>query len=312
MYLISVIVPVFNTNPHFLKKCLLSLTKQSYRSLEILIIDSSTNEDTISFINDFSNIDPRIKVIRSLKNVSLQRNIGIDCSNGDLIAFVDSDDYLNNDYFKKMIETMIYNKADIVFPQLIKELYSNNIIINKSVLDTIPIYEDIDEKNFFVGTEKNRLVNPVKLYKRSLIGDTRFRSDLSHGEDMLFNYSLANKGFKAIFCPDAFYTFTAIDGSNAALKRFSKSSIKIVFVMFKMIKKYHDKNDDNYQGMYYQFCYLFNTYYYGFIKTNKFLWVIRFTKLRVYYFLKNRTFSNFIYMFFPFTRKIIKYILKRQ
>lgn len=309
---ISVVVPVFNTPPFFLKKCFDSICNQTYENIEILVVDSSDSEATISFIHNYLKKDRRFVLINSEKGVSLQRNNGINYATGNLVAFVDSDDYISNTYFETLLKTMSESNADIVFPQLVKETYVDNKVVEKVILETRPVNELIDKSNFFVGTEKNRLVNPVKLYKRSLIGETRFRIDLSHGEDMIFNYELSEKGYRAVFCNQATYIFSAIKGNNAALKRLSKTSINIVSVMYKLLKSNKNNINENYEGMYFQFSYLFNSYFYAFVKTNNTIWLIRFLKYRFFYLKRNHSPKDLAYLLFPYTRKFLKKIFRRK
>jgi len=307
---ISIIIPVYNTPTFLLKKCFDSIRNQSYKNIEVIIIDSSVGEETIQFIQKYVELDNRFVYFQSKKGVSIQRNIGISKSNGELIAFIDSDDYISADYLEIMYECLEKYGADIVYPRLVKETYENGELVRQSCLETKPVFEIITDKNFFIGTEHNRLVNPVKLYKRKLIGETRFREDLSHGEDMIFNYDLSKKGFKAIYCENAIYTFTAIQGTNAALKRLNKTSTKIVEVMYKLLKANKKNRGDNYDGMYFQFSYLFNTYYYAFVKNNKTFWMIAFLKYRLFYLRRNHTFKDIVYMLFPYCRKIIKNLFR--
>lgn len=311
--LISVVIPVYNTNTSFLSKCLASISNQSYENIEVLIIDSSTNSDTEKVISDFKRIDNRFIVLRSEKGVSKQRNLGIESASGKYIAFVDSDDYIHKDYFSNMLRCLIRYNADLVFPQLIKETYANDVLLNTYILPTEPIVDRITENNFFVNTEKNRLVNPIKMYKRELIGLTRFREDLTHGEDMIFNFELSKKTFVSHFSPESIYVFTGTVKDSAAKKRFNKNGIKIIDVMYKLYKKGRKKYPkDNAEGIYYQFSYLFTIYYYEAVRQNKIIYLLRFSKYRFLYLRSCKSWKDYFYILFPLIRKLAKKIMRRH
>ena len=104
--MISVIIPVYNT-AKYVGKCIESIINQSYKNLEILIIDDASTDSSFDICKDYADTDKRIKIIRNDINIGLSgsRNIGIDISKGKYIAFVDSDDYIT----RKYIETLYFN-----------------------------------------------------------------------------------------------------------------------------------------------------------------------------------------------------------
>ena len=100
---ISVIVPVYNTEK-FLSQCLGSIVNQTYKNLEILIIDDGSPDKSDAVYEKYAMQDNRIKIIKQ-KNagISAARNAGLRFATGDWVHFVDSDDYLDIDYYEKMI-----------------------------------------------------------------------------------------------------------------------------------------------------------------------------------------------------------------
>ena len=102
--MISVIVNVFN-GEKYIKKCLDSIINQTYKDLEILIIDDGSIDSTLSICKKYK--DKRIRII-SGKNIgiSLSRNIGLDNARGDYLFFVDSDDYIEKDTIKYLYDNI--------------------------------------------------------------------------------------------------------------------------------------------------------------------------------------------------------------
>ena len=110
--LISVIIPAFNAEK-YIAKCVESIMKNSYKNLEIIIVNDGSRDDTLSIAEDLKKSDSRISVVNQENGgVSRARNNGLDIAKGEYVAFIDSDDYISEDYFEKLIsETK--NGADI-------------------------------------------------------------------------------------------------------------------------------------------------------------------------------------------------------
>ncbi len=111
--LISVIVPVFNTEP-YLEKCLGSLIKQSYRNIEIIAVDDGSTDGSRAILERFALMDPRIKAIHiEHDGVSAARNKGLDAASGDWLMFGDSDDYVEEDFCAHALENVVKDNAEI-------------------------------------------------------------------------------------------------------------------------------------------------------------------------------------------------------
>ena len=108
---VSIIIPVYNSSK-YLEECINSVVKQSYKNLEIIIVNDKSTDNSLYIINSFN--DKRIKIINLDKNsgVSIARNEGVKSSTGDLICFLDSDDYWNLKKIEKQVK-FIKNKAFI-------------------------------------------------------------------------------------------------------------------------------------------------------------------------------------------------------
>ena len=111
--LVSVIVPVYNVKP-YLNKCIESIVKQSYRNLEIILIDDGSDDGSSEICDLWSLRDGRIRVIhQENRGLSGARNSGIDVSSGDYILFVDSDDLVGPDLVSHCIEVMSQTDSDV-------------------------------------------------------------------------------------------------------------------------------------------------------------------------------------------------------
>lgn len=181
---ISIIVPVYNTEK-YLGRCIESIRNQTYSNLEIILVDDGSNDDSLKICHMYAEKDDRIKVLHT-KNfgVSNARNIGIKCSTGEYIGFIDSDDYIE----KTMYETLVHYFDDKVLPICTYNMVDENkrILERKDIVDTVGL---VPVKDFFLLCENILLNSPVnKLYESDIIkkNNIRFDTDLSLGEDFLF------------------------------------------------------------------------------------------------------------------------------
>ena len=111
----SVIVPVYNVEK-YINECLSSLINQTYKNIEIVVINDGSSDNSLSLIEEYSRIDDRIRVIDQ-KNMGLgyTRNVGIDNAVGDYILFVDSDDYISLNTCEEIEAVLSYNnEVDII------------------------------------------------------------------------------------------------------------------------------------------------------------------------------------------------------
>lgn len=112
--LVSVIVPAYNVES-YISTCVESVVGQTYKHIEIILIDDGSVDSTGSILDGFSVEDERIKVIHQKNSgVSSARNRGLDEAMGDFVMFIDSDDWIDRDMVEKMVDTSLSEKADIV------------------------------------------------------------------------------------------------------------------------------------------------------------------------------------------------------
>lgn len=171
---ISVIVPVYNVEK-YLDKCLESIIKQTYKNLEIIIIDDGSTDKSGLICDKYTKKDNRIKVIhQENKGLGASRNIGLRMITGDFISFVDSDDFLSLDYFDYLYYLLLKNKADIVCCSIKKKINKNKIKIYDS--------KEALKKMFLFEIDTCVM---SKLYKKEVLKDLKFQEDVIY-EDILF------------------------------------------------------------------------------------------------------------------------------
>lgn len=113
--MISVIVPVYNVEM-YLDKCIKSITEQTYKDLEIILVDDGSTDHSLEICKKWASFDDRIIVLHKENGgVSSARNLGLDIASGEYVAFVDSDDWIEPNMYEEMLNNAIDNNADCVF-----------------------------------------------------------------------------------------------------------------------------------------------------------------------------------------------------
>ena len=203
--LISVIVPVYKVE-QYLEKCIISIINQSYKNLEIILVDDGSPDDCPMICDRWAKKDSRIRVIHK-KNGGLSdaRNVGISLAKGMYVCFVDSDDYISEKFVETLYDLIISCHTDISAVRF-KEVTSNNEQIEKiTENEEIIIFdgEDALRQLFSNVTFANYAWN--KMYKRELFDDVKFPVNRKM-EDLGTTYNLLIKAKKIAFSTKSLYS----------------------------------------------------------------------------------------------------------
>lgn len=171
---VSVIIPVYNVEK-YLSRCVKSVMEQTYKDLEIILVDDGSTDNSGKLCDDFASKDERIIVIHKENGgLSSARNVGIEAAKGDAFFFLDSDDYISVDCIKKMVSLMESKSAEIsivqmkYIPENVNEECENNeqekvIVMNSEQAIKESLYQRL-----------YTCCAPAKLYKRDVVGNIRF------------------------------------------------------------------------------------------------------------------------------------------
>lgn len=201
--LISIVVPVYNSEL-YLKQSIESIVNQTYKKLEIILVDDGSTDSSSSICDQFSIKDKRIKVIHKENGgVSSARNIGMDVASGEWICFVDSDDTVENKFIETMVSKWNEPNIDLIITS-IKDIYSHKETSRNIKQQLSGVFFDDYYKliNFLRG--------PVaKLYKLDIIKKhrVRFPEKISRGEDQIFNFKFYQYVSKYLFINKCLYNY---------------------------------------------------------------------------------------------------------
>lgn len=137
--LISIIVPVYNVE-EYLPKCLDSIVNQTYKNLEIILVDDGSTDNSSKICDKYGEKDKRIKVIHKENAGVVEARIsGVNNSSANYIMFIDSDDFIDTKMIKTMWDSMTYTNVDLVCCQYF-DYYDENTIIESPVRPEIGLY----------------------------------------------------------------------------------------------------------------------------------------------------------------------------
>lgn len=167
--LISIIVPVYNVE-HYLKKCVDSICHETYRNLEIILVDDGSTDRSGSLCDEFATSDSRIRVIhKSNGGLSDARNVGMELASGEWWMFVDSDDYIAPDAVETLLRAAIENHCEIAVCNMMR-IYEDG--------EQEPFYCPVTEPTIWAGEQRfETLRQPSvcnKLFRADLFKEIRF------------------------------------------------------------------------------------------------------------------------------------------
>ena len=209
--LVSVIVPVYNVK-NTLCFCIDSICKQTYKNLEIIIVDDGSTDGSSKICDRLAHSDSRIKVFHKENGgLSDARNYGLKFSNGEIVSFVDSDDVIHYRFYEVLLSYLYKYNADIVSSSIVDfynfddELADN---IQKKISCTdVYLYENSNIlKEYFNPLSSRKIHHQVciKLYDRNVLNNITFDFGKLH-EDLFFTYKVLNESNRFVFVNECLY-----------------------------------------------------------------------------------------------------------
>lgn len=218
--LISVIMPIYKTEEKHLRKAIESVINQSYRELEIVLVDDGSPDQCGAICDAYAGTDNRIRVIHKKNGgVSSARNYGLEAITGDYIFFVDSDDTLKGNAIEVLFAIVQKTDADIVICSCkhVKEKNDDNAIYDDAhqCLKTVESAEAIKNLsyNIHVFDELEPTAVWGKLYKKSAVQNLKFNENMNVGEDFVFNYFAIYKAKVVTYCNLKLYNYNFVETS---------------------------------------------------------------------------------------------------
>ena len=260
--LISIIVPVYNAE-NYIAKCIESLINQTYKNIEIILVDDGSTDKSAIICDEYAKKDSRIFVLHQKNGgVSRARNNGIKIAKGDFIAFVDCDDFVNVDMYEKLLNKQQENDFDIVFCRL-NEICDDKIIkVHEDKLqalcDTLDISYFVNQERFSTKNNKVHIKHCVwrglwrSLYKKELLDDVKFDETFSMGEDVCLLIELFTKfNLRLGVVDDYLYNYVIRQGSlcrdtsafEARINKIKSDTLNFENCISKILEKHPNKEE---------------------------------------------------------------------
>ena len=208
--LISVIVPVYNVE-RYLAACLDSILSQSYRNLEVIVINDGSTDFSLQIAETYAEKDDRVKIYsHNNEGLSQARNRGLEVATGEFLTFVDSDEMLLSEALEVMWEAMRNNSADLVEGNIIRGKIHGEI---KNELPFKTYTYNPEEAIADVLYQKRLLPSACgKLFKRNLFEDLKFEPGILY-EDLNIFYRILERCHKIVWIEYPVYFYRMTEGS---------------------------------------------------------------------------------------------------
>lgn len=231
---VSIIIPVYNAEKTIIK-CINSIINQTYKNIEIIIVDDGSSDNTKKILKAYSNIENLILVFKSNEGVSISRNVGLKKSTGDYILFLDADDWLENNTIEKLVDCKEKHNVDLV-----RYSYYLNNDETKYIEKRINIKDnkkncklDINNDiiNYYMEGKLEGYVWLLMIDKSVIID---FDSSLSMMEDFIFILELLKKAKTICFFDECLYHYYCNqNGASNSTYNIEKKINDIILVTLK-------------------------------------------------------------------------------
>ena len=205
---VSIIIPVYNVEK-YLRQCLDSVVNQTYKDIEIIIVNDCSPDNSLQIIKEYQQKDDRIVLLDLKQNVGLgfARNAGMKVARGKYITFIDSDDWVTKDYVEVLYNTIEKYQYDVISP----DFYEYDDITQK-------VYESKHPKNFYdinissINIKQKLLCCEYihyarKIYNLQFLKDNDITFKINKFEDTLFIWEIILKTKKFMFVDDKIYYY---------------------------------------------------------------------------------------------------------
>lgn len=206
--MISVIVPVYNAEK-FIERCVNSIISQTYSDWELFLIDDGSKDNSLKKIKEYEQKDERITAIhQDNQGAGAARNKGLEFASGNYVVFIDSDDYIEENYF----ELLSKHNEDVVFIDVNRRNENGEI----TARERLSAYKGTDKDDILRGQMTGKILwgGVRKAVKRELLEEHHIRySNLKVGEEAIYSFQLLYYAESISFIETAVYNYEVHAGS---------------------------------------------------------------------------------------------------
>lgn len=239
--LISFIIPVYN-GEQYIGRCLKSVCSQTYKNIEVIVVDDGSNDKTLDIIKKYAILDNRITYYsKENSGVSATRNFALQKVRGEYIFFVDADDWIEPTVAENNLKIMIQRNVDIT----INDFYCNRVdsVSKVATFSKSRGYVEIENIKRTLIASDNLNSQCISLYSMDIIREHKieFPEDIRCGEDNIFNLTYVNYVKRAFYTQEAFYHYEI--HKNSGCRHLHDNQLNMYDKQFK-IKQYYGERWD--------------------------------------------------------------------
>ncbi len=236
--LVSIITPVYNV-ADYLPRCIDSIVNQTYSNFELILIDDGSSDNSLNICKKYACKDKRVIVFhQENKGVSTARNIGINKAKGDLIGFIDADDFIEPDMYETMITILNSTNTEMCVST---KFYFNDSILCNSNIKKQKITKNDAIKGILEMDFPTSLCSCI--YKKCLFTKNHLNEDIHYWEDYEFQFRLVNQTNSISICNYPMYHY--IQRSNSANhQNFNNKVLTCLKIPEIIISEVEKKNPD--------------------------------------------------------------------
>lgn len=222
---LSVIVPVYKVEK-YIHKCVDSILNQTFKDFELILIDDGSPDNCGEICDEYAKKDSRVRVIHKENGgQSSARNRGLDIAKGEIIGFVDSDDDIEVNMYKNLIDYMDREKLDIVFCDVY--LVRGDRVREQSMYSENKVLNNIQGlKDNLICKIDNAVWN--KIYKKTIFNNLRFTEGIVY-EDVRIMYKVFSKSQKSGYLKQSLYYYYKRPNSTIA-QSFNSKSLSLIHI----------------------------------------------------------------------------------
>lgn len=249
MIKVSIVIPVYNVEK-YVRRCLDSVVNQTLKEIEIIVVNDGSLDNSLKICEEYQRRDKRIKLY-SKKNtgLGLTRNYGLEKANGEFVAFLDSDDYVDLDYYEKLYNKSINNNLDVCYSNC-KNLDDKGMINNskrykfKSDVINSDDVLDVMLKKIYISGKKIPMSSCMALFRKKIIDKykLKFESERKYiSEDYLFTIDFIHYSERVSYENSVSYYYCYNGSSLTRSYKENRFEMSKIFIdeMKRKLKKYN-------------------------------------------------------------------------
>ena len=236
---ISIIVPVYNVE-QYLERCVKSIMKQTLDNFELLLINDGSSDNSGQLCDELSQKDTRIRVFHIQNGgVSNARNLGIQSSRGEWISFIDSDDFVTEDYLETLLQPVETDETIGFSIGKLHHIQNGDVTPFPKTTSEVTVWNTEQTLKELLTTEKTSFFPVAKLFRKSLIQDHQFNTKYHLAEDALFLTELLLQAkCNTVFVDKLIYFYDHREGSaTTSMNQYVFDTITVYQEIIERVRK---------------------------------------------------------------------------